>query len=82
MAEWHLQIYLVSNQTAQELVAGLLAGVDSLVVEVVSSDFDNFVVVESPSNREAHEVHRLVQAIDPDVKLLHTSVPQPESTAV
>ena len=77
MAEWRLQIYLVSDPTSQELIAGLLAGIDSLAVDVVSSDFDEFVVVESPGEREAYEVFRLVQAIDPGVTLVHTSVPQP-----
>lgn len=77
MAEWRLQIYLVSDQTSQELIAGLLAGIDSLVVDVVSSDFDEFVVVESTGDREAYEVFRLVQAIDPAATLVHTSIPQP-----
>jgi hypothetical protein len=77
MAEWRLQIYLVSDQTSQELIAGLLAGIDGLVVDVVSSDFDEFVVVESAGEREAYEVSRLVQAIDPGVTLVHTSVPRP-----
>jgi hypothetical protein len=76
MAEWQLQIYLVSNHTAQELIAGLLAGNDRLVVDAVSSDFDHFVVVECAGRREAFEVRRLVQAIDPDVRLIHTSAPQ------
>ena len=77
MAEWRLQIYLVSDQTSQELIAGLLAGIDSLVVDAVSSDFDEFVVIESTGDREAYEVCRLVQAIDPDATLVHTSIPQP-----
>jgi hypothetical protein len=77
MTEWRLQIYLVSDPTSQELVAGLLAGIDSLVVEVASSDFDDFVIVESTSGREAHEVRQLMQAIDPDARLVHTSVPRP-----
>lgn len=76
MAEWRLQIYLVSNQTAQELIAVLLAGNDRLVVDVVSSDFDHFVVVECAGGHEAFEVRRLVQAIDPDVRLIHTGAPQ------
>jgi hypothetical protein len=77
MAEWRLQIYLVSDQTSQELIAGLLAGIDSLVVDVVSSDFDEFVVVESTGDREAYEVFRLAQAIDPGATLVHTSLAQP-----
>jgi hypothetical protein len=83
MAEWRVQIYLVSDQTCQEFIAGLLAGIDSLVVEVVNSDFDSFVVVESPSIREAHGVHRVIKAIDPGVRLIHTSSARPvEPTAV
>ncbi len=77
MSDWHLQIYLVSNQTSQELISGLLAGIDTLAVEVASSDFDSFVVVESASSREAYEVLRFVEAIDPDVKLIHQSTAQP-----
>lgn len=83
MAEWRLQIYLVSDQTSQELIAGLLAGIDSLVVDVACSDFDHFVVVECTDSREAYEVGRFVQAIDAGVRLIHTSTAQPmEPTAV
>lgn len=77
MAEWRLQIYLVSDQTAQALIAGLLGGIDSLVIEVANSDFDSFVVVESTGIGEANEIHRLIQAIDPDVRLIHTSSARP-----
>ena len=83
MAEWRLQIYLVSDQTAQELIAGLLAGIDGLVVDVMSSDFDDFLVVESAGSREAYEVRRLIQAIDPGARLIHTSAARPaEQTSV
>jgi hypothetical protein len=81
MAEWRLQIYLVSDQTSQELISGLLAGIDTLTVEVARSDFDSFVVVESASQEEADDVHRFVEAVDPGVKLIHTSVEPLEPTA-
>ena len=73
MAEWRLQIYLVSDRTLQELIAGLLAGMDSIVVEAASSDFDDFLIVESATGQEADEVHRFIRAVDPDVKLVHTT---------
>ncbi len=73
MAEWRLQIYLVSDRTSQELIAGFLAGIDSIVVEAASSDFDHFLIVESATCREADEVLRFIQAVDPDVKLVHTT---------
>ena len=82
MAEWQLQIYLVTSQTSQELIAGLLAGFTNVVVDVVSSDFDHFVVVECAGGHEAFEVRRLAQAIDPDVRLIHTSAPQPMEPTV
>ena len=83
MDEWRLQIYLVSDQNAQELIAGLLGGIDSLAIEVANSDFDSFVVVESTGMREAYEVQRLIQAIDPGVRLIHTSAARPmEQTSV
>jgi len=83
MAKWRLQIYLVSDQTSQELIAGLLAGIDSLVVDVANSDFDHFVIVESASSDEAYEVLRFVQAIDPGMKLVHMGASQPaQSTAI
>ena len=77
MAEWRLQIYLVSDQTSQELIAGLLAGIDSLVVEVARSDFDSFVIVESSDRQQADDVFRFVEAVDPGVKLVHTSSAEP-----
>jgi hypothetical protein len=73
MAAWRLQIYLVSDRTSQELVAGLLAGIDTLVVEVANSDFDSFVIIESAGQDEADDVLRFVEAVDPGVKLIHTS---------
>jgi hypothetical protein len=81
MAEWRLQIYLVSDQTSQELIAGLLAGIDHLAVETARSDFDSFVVVESASQEEADEVLRFVEAIDPGVRLIHTSAEPLKPTA-
>ena len=81
MAEWRLQIYLASDQTAQELIAGLLAGIDSLAVETARSDFDSFVVVESASQQEADDVFRFVAAVDPGVKLIHTWAEPLEPTA-
>jgi hypothetical protein len=78
-----VQIYLVSNATLQDVIAGLLAGIDSIVVEAASSDFDDFVVVESPGPQDAEDVLRFVQAVDPEVKLIHTSTIRPvEPTAV
>ena len=77
VTEWHLQIYLVSDLTAQDVVSGLLAGIDCLVVETARSDFDSFVIVESPGRREAREVGRLVEAIDPGVKLIHARAIRP-----
>jgi hypothetical protein len=81
MAEWRVQIYLVSDRTSQELIAGLLAGIDTLVVEITRSDYDSFVVVESASQEEADDVFRFVEAIDPGVKLIHTSAEPLEPTA-
>jgi len=82
MAERQLQIYLVTSQTSQKLIAGLLAGFTDVAVDVVSSDFDHFVVVECAGGREAVDVRRRVRAIDPDVRLIHTSTPQPREPTV
>lgn len=86
MADWRLQVYRVSDATAQELVAALLAGMDTLVVEAVSSDFDHFVVIESDGHSQAEGVARLLRSIDPGVRLIHTSTaptsePSTEPTA-
>ena len=77
MAEWRLQIYLVSDQISQELIAGLLAGIDSLVVESISGDFDHFVVVESSDNSQAEALPALIGSIDPGAMLIHTSTAGP-----
>jgi hypothetical protein len=76
MPTWRLQIYRVSDPTSQELIAALLAGVDSLVVEATASDSDSYVVVEACDSQQAQGVLRLVRTIDPGVTLLHTSTPR------
>lgn len=73
MDSWRLQIYLVSDPLAQELITALLAGFDRLVVEPVSGDFDHFVIVESSDSSPADGLHRLLRSIDPDARLIHTS---------
>ena len=82
MPAWRLQVYLVTDPMSQELVTALLAGVDSLVVEDVSSDFDHFVVIESMDDTHADDLLRLVQTIDPGVRLIHTSMAEPIEPAV
>lgn len=77
MTDRRVQIYLVSNPTLQELIAGLLAGIDSIIVEIASSDLDEFVIVESACRQDADDVLRFVQAVDPGVKLVHTSTAEP-----
>lgn len=77
MAEWRIQIFLVSDATAQELIAALLAGLDRLVVEPASSDFDHFIIVESADDTEAEGIQRLIRTIDPAVTLIHTSAAEP-----
>ena len=77
MTDRRVQIYLVSNRTLQELMAGLLAGIDSITVDIASSDLDEFVIVESSCRQDADEVQRFVRAVDPGVKLVHTSAAEP-----
>ena len=77
MAAWRLQIFLVSDLTAQELIAALLAGIDGIAIEPVSSDFDHFVVVESADGDDAAGIRGLIHTIDPGVTLIHTSAAEP-----
>lgn len=77
MAPWRLQIYLVSDPMAQELITALVGAIENFVVEPVTGDFDHFVVIESCGALPTEGVHRLLRSIDPGVKLIHTSTAEP-----
>lgn len=71
--DWLIQIYDVSDDASQELIAGLLAGIDGLTVETPSSGTHHFVVVECSDSLQARSVFRLVKSIDFEARLLHTA---------
>jgi hypothetical protein len=73
MAGWLIQIYDVTDDASQELIAGLLAGIDGLTVESPSSGSHHFVVVECTDSMQARSAFRLVKAIDFEARLLHTA---------
>jgi hypothetical protein len=86
MRRWLVQIYDVTDDASQELIAGLLSGIDGLTVESSTSGARRFVVVECSDAMQARSVFRLVTSIDFGARLLHTAtgapVPEPEPATV
>ena len=84
---WLVQIYEVTDDASQELIAGLLSGIDGLTVESPMSGSRRFVVVECTDSMQARSVFKLVHSIDFDARLLHTATsaavvePEPERVA-
>lgn len=70
---WLVQIYDVTDSASQELIAGLLSGIDTLMVESSTSGSRHFVAVECSDSMQAQSVFRLVRSIDFGARLLHTT---------
>lgn len=70
MDHWPVQIYAVSDDHAQELIVGLLSGIDELTVEAATSGPDHFVIVECVDGDQADSVGRVITAIDFDATLV------------
>jgi hypothetical protein len=70
---WLVQIYDVTDGSSQELIAGLLSGIDTLTVESSTSGSRHFVVVECADSMQAQSVFKLVRSIDFGARLLHTT---------
>jgi hypothetical protein len=75
---WVVQIYSVRNRAVQHLIVGRLRKIDGLIVEPTVSDRDVLVVVKSPGRPQAGWVSRTVHWIDPEARLVHSTM---EATA-
>jgi hypothetical protein len=74
--DWLVQIYELTNGDAQDLVAGLLAGVDDLTVNAGPHGQDHFVTIVLRDTSKAQSVYRLVTSVDPRAVLIHSSTEQ------
>ena len=68
-----VQVYEVSDERAQELIVGLLRGVQDMGVEAARSGPDLFVITECDDAVQAQSVARIVSSIDFDARLLQTA---------
>jgi len=73
MNDWVIQIFAVSDASAQELITGLLGGFDDVVVSAATSGPNHFVVTECVDPTQASSVIRLVTSIDIKATIVHTS---------
>ena len=73
MSEWLIQIFAVSDASAQELIVGLLGGFDDVVVSAATNGSGHFVVTESGDPLRARAVSRIVTAVDLHASVVHTS---------
>jgi hypothetical protein len=67
-----VQVFEVSDARAQELIVGLLRGVQDLEVEAALSGPDFFVITECDDAFQAESVSRIVHSIDFDARLTET----------
>ena len=73
MNEWLIQVFAVSDASAQELITGLLGGFDDVVASTASSGPDHYVVTECVDPMRARSVFRIVTSIDVKAAVVHTS---------
>ena len=73
MNEWLVQIFAVSDSSAQELITGLLGGFDDVVASTSTSGSDHFVVTECGDPMRARSVFRVVTSVDVNAAVVHTS---------
>ena len=74
-----VQVFEVSDARAQELIVGLLRGVQDLEVEAARSGPDFFVITECDDAFQAESVARIVSSIDFDARLTETRFGSAES---
>lgn len=70
MPQRRVQIYSVTDANSQELIVGLLSGIDDLSVQAATSGPDRLVVVECAEASQSRSVFRLVTSIDFDAALV------------
>lgn len=68
-----VQVFEVSDERAQELIVGLLRGVQDLAVKAAHRGPDFFVISECDSAVQAESVARIVNSIDFDARLTQTA---------
>jgi len=76
-----VQIFEVSDARAQELIVGLLAGVDDVEATPASSGLGLLVTTACADANQAHWVSKLVTSIDFDAELVYSNGGPPEPLA-
>jgi hypothetical protein len=80
---WLVQIYELSDEISQEILAGLLAGVSKLAVDAQSTSTNFFLIVDCVDSAQAQWVCHLVTSVDQQARLVHTaSGPRPQVQSV
>jgi hypothetical protein len=77
MTQRLLQVFELSDERAQELIVGLLRGVQDISVEAATSGPDHFVITECDDVFQADSVARIVNSIDFDARLTQTGYGRP-----
>lgn len=79
MTQRLIQVFEVSDVRAQELIVGLLRGVQDMRVEAATSGPDFFVITECDDAMQADSVARIVTSIDFGARLTHAGYDRAES---
>ena len=61
---WLLQVYEMTDESAQESVAGLLSGLSGFTVDTPTCERGSYVIVDCLDATQALTVYELVMAID------------------
>ena len=72
-SDWLLQIFEVSDESAQHRIIDMLRGAPRVAVHCASRDSQHYVFIDGQDEHCAHLAHHLVMCADPDARLVHTS---------
>lgn len=72
-SDWLLQIFEVSDESAQQRIIDMLFGAPKIAVHCASRDSQHYVFIDGQDEHCSHLAHELVMCADPDALLVHTS---------
>ena len=70
---WLIQVYEMSDQSAQESALSVLSDMPGLTVDARSCERGNFLIVECADDTQAMAVYELVVMTDPHAELAHSA---------
>lgn len=72
-SDWLLQIFEVSDKSAQHRITDMLLDAPRVAVHCASRDSQDYVFIDAQDEHCGHLAYELVMCADPDAHLVHTS---------